>query len=352
MLRTPAFTPLLLASAALAAAAPAAHAQSTGSSVTVYGLVDAVLRRASNVSSTGQPLKSMEDGLITGSRLGFTGKEALGDGWSAGFTLESGFDPSNGTSSQGSTTADYGQEAVTRMWGRQLFVSLKTPWAGVSLGHQYTTAHQIAARFQPQGNPNNLALSVFSSHHVARQDNLMRVEAKVLGLDIEASRTFGEQATEANGAYSLGAGYTGSNFYVGGYAQQLDNRAGTETRKVLGLGGNWRVTDPVTLYAGFMRRSAEVSPQRNRVWTAGLKWQLTGPFSLSLQYFDDQQTGSTALQGARKVSWLMADYEFSKRTDVYAIFDRNQVSGGYAKPAFMGTIGQQKALSVALRHRF
>jgi predicted porin len=353
MLRIPAFAPVLLASAALAATAPPARAQSTGSSVTVYGLVDAVVRHASNVSSTGKSIKSMEDGLLTGSRLGFTGKEALGDGWSAGFTMESGFDPGTGTSSQGTATADYGQEAGGRMWGRQLFVTLKTPWAGVSLGRQYTTAHLIAARFQPQGNPNNTALSVFSSHHVARQDNVLRIDGKVLGLDVEATRTFGEQpGAEANGAYALGAGYSGSNFYVGGYAQQLDNRAGTETRKILGLGGNWRVVAPLTLHAGVMRRSAEISPQRNRVWAIGAKWQLSSPFSLSAQFFDDRQTGSAALEGARKVLWLMADYEFSKRTDVYAVFDRNRVSGGYAKPTFMGTMGEQKAFSVALRHRF
>jgi predicted porin len=350
----------LIAAAATLTAVPA-HAQGStapaaASSVTVYGLIDAVVRRADNVkASTSDAVTTMEDGLITGSRLGFRGVEDLGGGWRAGFLMESGFDPSNGTSLQGTTTADYGQEAVSpRFWGRDLYLNLRNNWGGVTLGRQYTVAHLIAARFQPQGNPNNLALSVFSSHHVARQDNMLRLDTKVAGIDVQASRTFGEQAgsSSANASWALGAVYAGDGYALGGYVQQMENRAGTEERRIVGVGGNYRFHPVFALFGGYMQRSAEVSPQENKVWTLGANVELGSAVTLSLAHYDDAQSGSAALEGTRQVSWVTASYRFSRRTDVYALVDHNKVVDGYAKPAFMGTLGNQTAMNVGLRHRF
>ena len=52
------------------------------------------------------------------------------------------------------------------------------------------------------------------------------------------------------------------------------------------------------------------------------------------------------------MAWVHGSYRFSRRTDVYAVIDQNKVEGGYARPAFMGTLGTQTALSLGLRHRF
>lgn len=326
------------------------------SSVTVYGLFDAVVRRADNVvASTRDSVYTMEDGLITGTRLGFRGVEDLGDGWRAGFVMESGFDPSTGSSLQGTPTADYGQEAASpRFWGREVNVNLRNRWAGITFGRQYTTAHQLAARFQPQGNPNNAALSLFSSHHVARQDNVVRLDTRLAGVELMATKTLGEQPADdsANSSWSLGAGWTGGDVSLGAFVQQLHNRAGTEKRKIAAAGGNVKVHPVFTLFGGYMQRSSEVSPQENKVWGLGANVEVAQPVTLSFQYFDDKQSGSTALEGSRKVAWVTANYRFSRRTDVYVLVDRNKVEGGYAKPAFMGTLGTQTAWNVGLRTRF
>lgn len=344
-----------LAAPADASAQAAAPAATTPSGVVIYGLVDAVVRRASNVNAAGDPVWSMEDGLITGSRFGLRGTEDLGGGLRGVFTLESGFDPGTGASAQGTATADYGQEAVNpRFWGRQIHVGLRNAWGGITLGRQYTTAHELAARFQPQGNPNNTALSLFSSHHIARQDNVLRLDGKLGEVELQATRTFGEQAasSSANGAWALGAGYTAGSWALAAYVQEMDNRAGTETRRIVGLGGNLKINATLRLFAGVMQRTAEVSPQENLAWGLGANVELTDASTLSLQVFDDKQSGSAALEGSRKVAWATVNYRFSRRTDVYALVDHNKVSGGYAKPAFMGTVGSQTAVSVGLRHRF
>lgn len=344
-----------LAAAALllpCVAAPVHAQQADG--LTLYGLYDAAVRHSDKVNATGGRQTVMEDGIITGTRLGFRGRESLGGGLAAVFTAEAGIDPSTGLSLQGTATADYGQVAsTTRFFGREVHVGLRAPWGGVSLGRQYTLAHALAARFQPLGNPNSVAHSLFSSHHIARQDNLLRLDARVAGVDLSATHTLGEQtAGDANSSWAVGAGFSRPEFALAAYVQQMNNLAGTETRRIIGAGGNAKVGARAALYGGVMQRSSELSPQKNRAWTLGANLELGPKVTLSVAHFDDQQSGSTALNGKRSVSWVTASYRFSRRTDVYALVGQNRVTGGYARPAFMGTLGTQTNLATGLRTRF
>ena len=328
-------------------------AQAPSTNVTIYGLVDAAARHASNVDAARNSRKTLEDGIMTGTRLGLRLREDLGGGWAALMIIESGFDPSTGLSLQGAATTDYGQFASsTRYWGREAHIALRTPWGSATFGRQYTVAHALAGRFQPLGNPNSTAHSLFSSHHVPRNDNMLRLDTKLAAVDLSISHTFGEQSSGGNGGRAVGIGHTGKGWAVGAYHQQLDNVANTETRKIVGLGGNYKVNGTLHLYGGLMKRTTRVSPQENAAWTLGANVELMPQVTLSVAHYDDDQSGSAALQGQRTVSWLTASYRFSRRTDVYAVLDRNEVSGGYARPAFMGTLGTQNGLVLGLRHRF
>ncbi|HEX7936551.1 MAG TPA: porin [Paraburkholderia sp.] len=102
--------------------ASAAHAQS---SVTLYGFIDAGLVYINNQS--GHSNVQMVTGQTNGSRWGLRGSEDLGGGLKAIFTLENGFDPSNGKLLQNG-----------REFGRQAFVGLSSDtWGAVTLGRQY-----------------------------------------------------------------------------------------------------------------------------------------------------------------------------------------------------------------------
>jgi predicted porin len=342
-----------LAVAALLSAPGDAAAQA-GSGVTIYGLFDAAMRQANNANASRASLRTMEDGIMTGSRLGLRGREDLGGGLSAVFTLESGFDPSTGLSLQSTPTADYGQaQSTTRFWGREMHAGLRTPWGGFTVGRNYTLAHAMAARFQPQGNPNSTAHSLFSSHHIARQDNIVRADTRLGGVDLLAAYTFGEQAgSRANSAWAAGAGYAQGALALGAYVQVMKNLAGNETRKVVGLGGNYRFGPAFHLFGGAMQRTSKASPQENRAWTLGANIVVAERSTLSLAHYSDDQSGSAALDGRRRVSWATVNYLFSRRTDVYAVVDTNVVEGGYARPAFMGTKGSQTGLVLGVRHRF
>lgn len=355
-MRTPRTIGLAAACLAAVTAPTATWAQTAPApSVTVYGLFDAATRRSSNADASGSHRLSMEDGIMTGSRLGFRGREDLGGGLSANFTLEAGFDPSTGTSLQGSPTADFGQVATaTRFFGREVHVGLRNRWGGISLGRNYTVAHALAGRFQPQGNPNSLAHSLFSSHHIARQDNLLRADARIGKFELLAGVTFGEQpgSSSANSAWGLGVGYADGPLSLAAYAQQLRNLSGVEERRIVGFGGNYRFSPAFTLFGGYMQRSNRVSVQENKAWTLGANMSLGKSMVLSAAHFSDRQSGSTALSGQREVTWATLTYSFSRRSDVYAFVDRNRVDGGYARPAFMGRLGTQTGVGFGVRTRF
>ena len=79
--------------------------------VTLYGLIDTGLQYVSN-GPGGHSKTGISTGNLSGSRWGLRGSEDLGGGLSAIFTLENGFDSSNGQAMQGD-----------RLFGRQAYVA-------------------------------------------------------------------------------------------------------------------------------------------------------------------------------------------------------------------------------------
>jgi len=332
----------------------AAWAQANGSSVTLYGLVDAAVRHERNSGVGVGSITRLDNGIFTGSRWGLRGREQLAPDLAALFTLEAGFDPGNGQSLQSTAVANYGQNQGARTFGRQIHLGLQGHAWGLFMGRQYTLAHTLAARFQPLGNPNSQAHTVFGTHHIARQDNMLRLNVKTGGIDWSATRTLGEVSGShsANAAWAVGAGYSGGPISLAAYVQQMKSLNGQETRKILGLGGNWRINSTWQVFGGFARRIHDVNVQSNKAALLGLGVALSPQMTLSAAYLQDQQSGSAALRGKRRGHWVSVSYRLSKRTDVYAVLDRNQIDGGYAAPAWMAGAERQTGVAVGLRHRF
>ncbi|WP_395062809.1 porin [Paraburkholderia silvatlantica] len=117
-----------------------AHAQS---SVTLYGLVDAGITYTNNaVSSTGHgALVQFTSGSSQGDRWGVTGKEDLGGGLKAIFTLESGFQLSNGALAQSGL-----------LFNREAFVGLDGRFGTLTVGRQYDFIGDIFPAYSIAGN--------------------------------------------------------------------------------------------------------------------------------------------------------------------------------------------------------
>jgi len=92
--------------------------------VKLYGVLDF---GATYVSDEGGSSKFGErDGVNWGNRLGLTGSQDLDWGLKAIFTIEHGFNLSDGTTSQYGTT-----------WGRQAYAGVENKWGRLTFGRQY-----------------------------------------------------------------------------------------------------------------------------------------------------------------------------------------------------------------------
>lgn len=122
-----------IACAVSALACGLAHAQTN---VTVYGVVDVGLKYDNSTSGKGTWSESTGNRL--GSRLGFRGTEDLGGGVRVAFTLESGFNPDDGTLNNGG-----------RLWGRQAWVGLEGGFGKAYLGRQYSSTYLALKAIDP-----------------------------------------------------------------------------------------------------------------------------------------------------------------------------------------------------------
>jgi predicted porin len=323
------------------------------SSVNLYGQVEASIRRANNSGPNNAKVNSVDDGYFSGSRFGMKGSEDLGDGLKAMFVLESGFDPSTGTSSQGTASANYGQIAAPagRLFGRESWIGLSSRTLGtLTLGRQNTVAHAATGRVQPMGNTNNAALTVLSNHHLSRQDNMI-VYGKEFGpFSLKGSMTMSEGNGRGGGISGI---YSVEGLDVIAYGQNLSSNKDGEVRKIRGAGAAYEFVPKWKLYFDYMTRNDKVSGEANKVATGGLGFNPTPAWYLVLSVTRDQQNrfGANAA-GDRRVAWVAANYSMSKRTELYAGVDHNKFTGGYILPTFIATRGSQTGMAVGMRHRF
>lgn len=341
-----------LAGALAGVIAAGASAPAQAQSVTLYGLLDTMVRYSDN-NRGDQRLAELSEGYFSGSRWGVRGTEALGGGWSALFNLESGFDLATGMSLQGTATTNYGQVGTQgngRLFGRQSYAGLQHETLGtLTFGRQFTTAYDATFRFQPYGHPNLDAVAVLNGYTGPRQDNMVKYAGKWGALSAAGHYTFGEVPGDipANSSRGLALAWTTRSIDVGVLYQSTNAATTEERRTIWGVGGSTQL-GPVKLALGYLDNRYHLSPTRNHVLTGGATVQATAALALSLAAGYDRQA---AASGHRLMLTGVADYALSRRTSVYAEFDFNRVSGAYALPAFMGVYGNKFGGGVGLRHR-
>ena len=256
----------LFAIAAVTAFAGAAQAQS---SVTVYGILDvgyigSNVRSANNAASTTAGLNQVNavtktntsafgDSAQSTSRLGFRGREDLGGGLAAFFTLETQITPNAVNAVATAATAN-----------RQTFVGLEKKGVGsFAIGTQYTTIFNAAAATDP-GQFNNMMGNVINDKPAGATLSAVRNSAVSsgstgLGAISQAAATQQFAGNQNNTAFTVRsnnmlsvrtapiAGLVGNAFYAvnssdanatavaaGGYT------GGTSANSAWGLGADYR----------------------------------------------------------------------------------------------------------------
>ncbi|MEO6852897.1 MAG: porin [Rhodoferax sp.] len=326
----------LTAFAALSALAATGAAQAQ--SVNLYGIIDAGIETVSNTAA-GNLTRMPTNSGITASRVGMRGKEDLGAGLSAVFTLEMGIGADTGASLQGS-----------RLFGRQSYVGLSGDWGAVTLGRQYSMLFWSLLDADIVG-PSVFGLGSLDSYIPnARHDNAVAYRGKFDALSLGASYSLGrdtatatplnpgatncagESASDAQAcrAWSLLAKYDTSTWGAAlGYDLQhgrtltsatdsvfngLNSSATTDAR--LSVNGYAKFGD-AKLAAGVIRRNNEGSTTKPK----SDLWYLAASYAISPAWTVDGTVARLAYKDyANSDSTLVAVralYKLSKRTTVY-----------------------------------
>lgn len=309
---------------------PMASAQSA---VTPYGLIDMAVVRESG-GSAGSVTK-LTSGVSVGSRLGFKGTEDLGNGLSALFVLENGFQADTGTMGQGGL-----------LFGRQAYVGLRGGFGSVLVGRQYTPEYVVVAFADPFGSgyvADSKNMVATSGNAFSRMDNTVKyLSPTVAGLTLElaaapgevagdsaAGRQFGGSIAYAAGPLQVRAGYHNRNNDTAVLKNTEDARNavvaavydfGVVKAHVL-YGANHGLNSSVLRNTAnpFGRATIPVASTDSRDALVGLTLPF-GPHTLLVSYIHkDDRTARN--QDANQLA-IGYRYALSKRTSVYAIHAR------------------------------
>ena len=391
-----------------------AHAQST---VNLYGIVDLGITYVNNARTgkadsalSGAHQVALTDGTATGvsgSRWGLRGSEDLGGGVKSLFVIENGFNANSGALAQG------GAE-----FGRQAYVGIAGGPGTVTLGRQYDPlvdfVQPLAVVGQWAGYMGTHPDDVDNLANTNRINNAVKVtSAAYHGFSAGAAYSFGGTAGSMtqNQIWSVGAGYAGSSLSLGaGYLNARDpnisfygntpNKGGV-TANNLGTLGSATSAQSNPVFAGY------ASAKTTEIFGLGAAYTLSfttlgfvatntrfeslgsasgpNPFGYSgtaqftnLEFsvrsrlttalligtaFDYVKRNSVKGDGGARYFQLDfgADYNLSKRTDLYALTVLQRASGrdSFNQPAVASISGfspsatsKQVGVRVALRHKF
>ena len=177
-----------------AALSLAAQAQN----VTVFGVVDAAVNRAS--ASGASSLTRMVEGGNSNSRFGVRGTEDLGGGLKAGFWLENGSSPDTGVAA--ATSSNNIDSVANALFGRRSTVSLLGGWGELRAGRDFVPSFtSLGATAHPFGT-NGVGASSTLFYPVAAGGTTPRTNVRVSnGLNYFTSTLAG---FSGHVAYALG----------------------------------------------------------------------------------------------------------------------------------------------------
>jgi len=314
-------------------AAPAVQAQST---VDVFGLIDLSVGRSQ--APGGVANKAVDSGNMTTSFIGFKGTEDLGGGLSAVFSIESFLRADTGAS---------GRFNADTFWARNAFVGLSSSAGTLTVGRNTTALFINTLVFNAFGDSFGFSPAIRhtftsgtdfqASGDTGWSDSIKYSSPNFGGLSVTAHAALGE----GNGQRNLGlsAMYFGGPFGAGLAWQSVEKGTGafnprTDTWQ---LGGSYNVA-PFKLYAQYGSTDNKTVNNTTTVIGLGGEMAVSGVGKVLLQW----DKLSPDVGAGRKTLSLGYDHLLSKRTDLYAVYMNDKLSG----------LSAGNSYAVGVRHRF
>ena len=346
----------LIAIAALAAAGAAA----AQSSVTMYGQVNTGYEHSkTDITIGGVKTTTKTTGFkndqVKSSRLGFKGEEALGNGLSATFALEMGFNANDGTFKSGAA------------FDRKATVGLKGAFGEVRIGKDSTPMNEFDGSFKAIDRTTTLAKQVAGrdASWEGRPTGLF-YNGSFSGFDVAAAignsstrvKTGGVTTMKKDTAtYGLGMGYNGGAWAVGA-AVQLDtektlSKDVKKTNYGVGASYDFNVAKVYGQYEGGQyKNKANVVADKYSYdqFAVGVSAPF-GATTLSAEYAYNKAkdtAGAVSTKYKGNVFAVQAEYAFSKRTSLVA--RAGQVANW--KNETTNDKSSTQEYTVGLRHKF
>jgi predicted porin len=326
-----------IAPALLAVLSTGAMAQSN---VTIYGIVDAGLVRESG--GPNGSVTNLGGGVASSSRLGFKGKEDLGNGLAAVFTLENGFGSDTGAASQGGT-----------LFGRQAFVGLTGKFGAITLGRQYTPYYKT---LRDIGDPFGAVSLAGRSGNLfvtnTRVNNMVEyVSPAYAGVHADLAYAFGEVPGDSTKSRQLGAsvGYAGGNWTVQVAHHRIDNATATDRTRNTLFSTNYKFSKAVAYASYAINKGLELADSRDMLVGVAIPFGIHKILFSHVRHDDRTAANQDAHQWG--IGYLMS---LSKRTDIYAAYaaidNRNGASFKVGNASETGS--GDRAFNLGVRHNF
>jgi predicted porin len=349
------------------------------SSVTLYGLISVGVQYVSNQADKSQVL--LASGPQQLPRFGIKGRENLGGGYAAIFTLENGFSIANGSLSNGG-----------RMFGRQAILGITNGRIGtLTMGRQY---EEMAS--QLYWSESGVIFAAFGTH-IGDNDNVFNsqrfnnsvryVSPNFRGLSFAAQYAFSNSVGgfSDNSGYSAGAGYDNGRMKLGVAYTQFNHPASpsnpqngavdssgwgfsnpfakspgnamTSRQTIFGIAGSYdlNVVQVAFNYTNVLYDYADSSGVRLQNGEATVTKYLTPSLLLGVGYI---YTAADYSQ-SRAPHWhqvnIGADYFLTKRTDVYVVgLYQNASVGAHAQiyTTSPSSTRNQSVVVVGMRTKF
>ena len=348
----------LIALAALAAVG-AASAQS---SVTLYGVIDTnygwartTVKNLGGVSGTDKTTTTglnAAGGNMSGSRWGLKGQEDLGNGLSAVFNVEAGFNSGDGRFAH--PYIDTYGDAIGSGFNRRAVVGLKGGFGQVLLGRDYTPLDDLLGGNGYQAidlstynvSPDGTALYTGRADGIHYSGNFSGVGVKAF-VSYERVKVASDSGTDSDDraeGYGLNLSYATGPFAIAGGAQQFKTKdiigvTGKNTEYAVAASYDFTAAKVFGHYAG---NDLDAGQPTMHQYSLGVAVPF-GAATLGAQYAYNKQGD---FKGHDVV--LQGTYALSKRTDLYAR------AGRYNSWKFKAADASTKSdvVAVGVRHRF
>ncbi|MDR0736171.1 MAG: porin [Zoogloeaceae bacterium] len=350
--------------------------------VQIYGVVDVGFsHRGDNVNDDIGSKNAIDDGISSGSRLGFKGTEDLGNGVKALFVLENGFAADTGNMRQSS-----------RLFGRQVYLGLTGNFGTFIAGRLYTPHYSFLSAIDP-----------FKAGTVGRYRNAFEAGLTTVGENLfDPTRVDNAVAyvTPSWGGFNMTAAFSANALAVENVENAGDNRVwaflprytngpidvGVSWHKIktkdTPVGGtevnitNWAVGGtydfgPAKLHAFYdQNKFKNINPagddHKLKSWLLGATFPF-GKNAIQASYTQSKLSGVNGFEGKARQWALGYTYALSRRTNFYAaIADITNKDDREDNPTFLpgsgiaavsgdasnGGAGYQNGFNIGLKHSF